>query len=128
MITPQDSYKDDKLFYGALNSRQRIQLKYYRMDKFRDLFIENFPEVYLRLISSDSVFYRFIHVYGHKSHFKYIEQLANGIKDSSLENVTTEEFNTLIKRFKNHLHHKSKKTLEDIHEAIQETFPFPLPY
>ena len=126
MLIPQDSYKDGKLYYGGLNSRQRLQLRWYRTDKFRELFVDNFPEIYLRLISSNQTFNKILGAYRYKSHFKYIGQLVTGIMDSSLEDVTTEEFETLLRRFKGHLHHKSERTLKELHDSIEQALqPYP---
>jgi len=118
----QDTFQNDKLYYGMKNGRQRLQLMWFRADKFKDLFIDDYPDIFLKLQGEHRRVVKFLNDYKIHSHFKYISQLSSGITDSTMEAVCTDEFEVLIKRFRNHLHHKSKQTNDELYFSLDLAF------
>ena len=111
-----DTYQNNKLYYGMNGSDQRTRLLAFRRQEFMNTFLNDYPDIYLKLQTNDLMFLKIIYQM-RKLKFNDMSKLAYSMNSSYLEVVNTKEFNSLIKRFKHYLK-CGENTKEELKEVM----------
>lgn len=117
MLIKQNTFKAGKLFFGTKGSNQRDNIYAYRIDVFNEVLLLDYPEYYLLLQGDIRSTTNYLHRMSYKTSFKYMSKLAWGLDYSYMESIGSEEFETIIERFKRFLkHHITIK--EELHDSF----------
>jgi len=108
----QDTFRNNKLYFGSRDSKQRKDYQQWRLSKVKDIIYEYFPEYSLFLEGDEAVVDYYISRLRHLNDFKFRYKLAYSLslKSDYMESVTTNEFNRIIYKFKNYIHHNKNSS------------------
>lgn len=114
MRIDQDTFKENELNFGMYNSTQRNNLFNFRLEQFKDLLLEDYPEHYMRLTGDRQSVQMYLYRIKSNISFKHRNKLVGSLIYSDLECVNTNEFKVIIGRFKRFLllHKDVSKELE----------------
>jgi len=115
-----DTYQNNKLYYGMKGSDQRTRLLAFRRQKFMNTFLDDYPDIYLKLQTNELMFLKIIYQM-RKLKFNDMSKLVYSMNSSYLEVVNTKEFKLLIKRFKHYLKY-GENTKEELKEVMSINF------
>lgn len=98
-----DTYKDGKLNYGAIPSKERNDVWEWRWSAFRSLFVDKYPELVIMLgnINSFKAYCIVNNIF--TLQFKYSNKLGYGLRYQDMEIVTNFEFKKILKKFSRYL-------------------------
>jgi len=115
----QDSFKEGKLNFGMRGSTQRLNVNKYRIDTFREAFIDDFPEYFIKLQCDKFQLYTYIEAL-REIHFKDKHKLAYSLEELYMETVSSVEFEVIMRRFNRYLK-LSQFRYEDLEDLFSKS-------